>query len=993
MAKVPHRGFMSPLMYQPDAKKGEFLKEQIGKKFQAWSTALQKEDFLDKMQLLAPERKKILVQVEQQNRQFFTARIKKMRDEGYFADMSDAQIKQLYDNKFSRLLVKESYKNAKREADEKVVQMFLSWLNGSGTPEELKKTPWGKLKLAYEIPEVRAWVGSFIDIMHDTKLKLFKLVWKGPKTLNDYWIYWKFVIHADSWDEEDPFYFTFIANEFYGIEEIEGKAGQSFLTNAPFFKPGPDTRVTGADDPRNTPLTFAEVTAEMWKKIAEKIAATPVVSASLATFAAQTDKELYDEEIKNFTGLMTILKAHNDGTKVLGDPELADLKSRLFAADSITKNLEAMLKLPPDALHEEYRKSKGAILKSAVIDLTTADFKSLTPEEQKKVEEFEAAKKREEELKAEMEKEKMTRIEAEAEKQRQEAEKKQKEEEKKKEEKEHERETRRIGEDAKSAEKLATPYAIPFDTPYYADVRRVTHTVYSASQRLAMESDAVFLEHFDSVRQDLNEQLHVVTRELTKLDRKRTDIRYAIGEMTPDLNRIIEFNERSKDRLLKIKTEYGDSSKEYKDAEVLYTKSVAREDALSRAVGEVRNADGKLKDLESELTDDYTALLNEMEAADEKYKEAEANETKRLEREAALKTAREEERRKEREAAQKKLEMEKLERENPGIFKEIKRLSKKFALSAAELANSTEGMNADDTFEAMKEWMEERQIEEGIAAGKSTPSSSAPPSGPSAPPPGPTGAPPPGSTGSPPPPPGPTGPAVIPTPALPTKIFPPTSAPKTPALASPKTPKTVFSPIHSVGISSPMKKEPDRFTIKSGDMKNTVYTKGKKGYFAKMEVPPPTWDSKRPGELKAAWVNNDGNPINVSDLSTMATNLARFQKGKKPVNPDPDNGPDAVMDPSQFLKFLNGAGKRQLVNMGLDNALRLYDWDPENRRVFLQSMDLLLGLRGSGEYYLTRKTYPPGKMGEHPRRFGPAYQDYIISQVLAKLRDARFTPK
>lgn len=79
---------------------------------------------------------------------------------------------------------------------------FIGWLQGKGKPEHHNKTPWFRNPAMMDLPDVRWWLESFIDEKKKVEVALLKLVLRTPRTLNECWLYFKYVLN-DGWKHLD----------------------------------------------------------------------------------------------------------------------------------------------------------------------------------------------------------------------------------------------------------------------------------------------------------------------------------------------------------------------------------------------------------------------------------------------------------------------------------------------------------------------------------------------------------------------------------------------------------------------------------------------------------------------------------------------------------------------------------------------------------------------------------------------------------------------
>jgi hypothetical protein len=245
------RGLFGRAGPAPDAQN---VNGQVGKKFEAWKTALQKEDAIQYLMPLAGTRRKIVDKLLQRSEigSWYSRRVEAIhRNVPFFSPMEEGTLRDLYNNLAGNAFLKHDIKARLKEeqalveerANQKYVQQFILWLQGKGDDALHAKTPWGRKKPALELKEVRDYMDSFLDIFYDTWLRLTKLVFNGPNSLNEYWIYYKFVLHADDWPAEDPIYFLDIRAWFdddYSPMTKSGVRGPfGNLDNAAPFPPRP----------------------------------------------------------------------------------------------------------------------------------------------------------------------------------------------------------------------------------------------------------------------------------------------------------------------------------------------------------------------------------------------------------------------------------------------------------------------------------------------------------------------------------------------------------------------------------------------------------------------------------------------------------------------------------------------------------------------------------------------------------------------------------
>lgn len=165
------------------------LAQVVGEKFKPWKTGLQQEFMLDRMQALSSERHRYV-------KQFVEAKC--------LEDLSEQERKA-----WRTWLVMYEAEGLEEGANTQIVKSFIAWLLGRGDDKFHRKTPWGRETHAMELPEARAFVDGFVDALMETEKYLLKLIWKTPQTLEEYWIYFKYVLNADTYlRKDDPWFFV-----------------------------------------------------------------------------------------------------------------------------------------------------------------------------------------------------------------------------------------------------------------------------------------------------------------------------------------------------------------------------------------------------------------------------------------------------------------------------------------------------------------------------------------------------------------------------------------------------------------------------------------------------------------------------------------------------------------------------------------------------------------------------------------------------------------
>ena len=218
------------------------LARQIGVKFKAWETALLREDSLNLMVPLSSQKRK-LVNRELADKSRYIDDFRSAFITRLIAGEPEYQ-KQLVAKELVRHDARYNYDKMRETAEENAqmefVKQFIDWLQGKGPNRLHDRTPWGREKPALELKEVRSYLEGFLDVFYKTWLKLTLLVFRGPQTLNEYWIYYKYVLHPEDWPNEDPLYFMEIGSFF----DREFKA--NFLDSAPMERDDPRVNLKAA---------------------------------------------------------------------------------------------------------------------------------------------------------------------------------------------------------------------------------------------------------------------------------------------------------------------------------------------------------------------------------------------------------------------------------------------------------------------------------------------------------------------------------------------------------------------------------------------------------------------------------------------------------------------------------------------------------------------------------------------------------------------------
>lgn len=166
----------------------QMYSEELGRKFKAWRTQFSLENGLNTVAQLPA--------------------LKARQFEAWL----DMEIKLTNDGDRRKALVNLKVAREASKVDGNIdsdfYKRFLTWLMGKGANVDHLRTPWGRRAVALELPDVRELLEAFLDEIAFVENKLFKLVFRGPQTLNDYFLYFKYVLqNAEFVLVEDPWLF------------------------------------------------------------------------------------------------------------------------------------------------------------------------------------------------------------------------------------------------------------------------------------------------------------------------------------------------------------------------------------------------------------------------------------------------------------------------------------------------------------------------------------------------------------------------------------------------------------------------------------------------------------------------------------------------------------------------------------------------------------------------------------------------------------------
>lgn len=183
------RGFLS---FNKNPIPTTILHDDVVKKFAKWRSPLLGENQLKTLQLLPREQMISRFQ-----------RLERWTQENSKTENDDADFISLHT---WRALGEKQAQEFVESMDQDIYIGFLKWLANDGTKDEKYRTPWSNEKTppAFELPEVRALFDELLDEMSAAEIRMVKLVLRGPQSLNDYWLWYKFIVHWNELDETNP---------------------------------------------------------------------------------------------------------------------------------------------------------------------------------------------------------------------------------------------------------------------------------------------------------------------------------------------------------------------------------------------------------------------------------------------------------------------------------------------------------------------------------------------------------------------------------------------------------------------------------------------------------------------------------------------------------------------------------------------------------------------------------------------------------------------
>lgn len=185
----------------------EMYAQAIGVKFKAWRTLFSQEQFLATVAQIPAVKEELLDE-------WLEEKVKTTGRETFEAGW------------YQYYKIKRDVKAKEASIDQDFYKAFLMWLIGKGKPSDHEVTPWGREAHALQIPEVRALMDAFLDEISLVENVIAKLLFRGPQTLNEYFIYYKYILQHEKYMlVGDPWFFLEF-KRYAGKLDSDGRASR-----------------------------------------------------------------------------------------------------------------------------------------------------------------------------------------------------------------------------------------------------------------------------------------------------------------------------------------------------------------------------------------------------------------------------------------------------------------------------------------------------------------------------------------------------------------------------------------------------------------------------------------------------------------------------------------------------------------------------------------------------------------------------------------------
>lgn len=309
----------------------EMYAQAIGVKFKAWRTLFSQEQFLATVAQIPAVKEELLDtwledKVNTTGRETFEA--------GWY---------QYYK-------IKRDVKAKEAAIDQDFYKSFLMWLIGKGKPSDHDVTPWGREAHALQIPEVRALMDAFLDEISLVENAIAKLLFRGPQTLNEYFIYYKYILQHEKYMlSGDPWFFLEF-KRYAGKLDNQGRASRMGESGQPI----PDTQDW---------IKVRDVFAETGERNAELLAN---IRDNLAAY--QSDTQIVLGELREGMeavrkGNLYLQKQEKDAWNYSGSDSESDvttstLETTIVKLDAVVDKLDAKLDKEMELLQLLYGKNQ-----------------------------------------------------------------------------------------------------------------------------------------------------------------------------------------------------------------------------------------------------------------------------------------------------------------------------------------------------------------------------------------------------------------------------------------------------------------------------------------------------------------------------------------------------------------------------------------------------------------------------------------------------------
>lgn len=312
----------------------EMYAQAIGVKFKAWRTLFSQEQFLATVAQIPAVKEELL--------------------DTWLADKVNTTGRETFEaGWYQYYKIKRDVKAKEAAIDQDFYKSFLMWLIGKGKPSDHDVTPWGREAHALQIPEVRALMDAFLDEISLVENAIAKLLFRGPQTLNEYFIYYKYILQHEKYMlAGDPWFFLEF-KRYAGKLDSQGRASRMGESGQPI----PDTQDW---------VTVRDVFAETGERNAELLAS---IRDNLAAY--QSDTQIVLGELREGMeavrqGNLYLQKQEKDAWNYSGSDSESDvttstLETTIVKLDAVMDKLDAKLDEEMELLQLLYGKNQPEV--------------------------------------------------------------------------------------------------------------------------------------------------------------------------------------------------------------------------------------------------------------------------------------------------------------------------------------------------------------------------------------------------------------------------------------------------------------------------------------------------------------------------------------------------------------------------------------------------------------------------------------------------------